>query len=131
VDVIAEATFRTGRADYPVRALAQFAKNTRAANDRDSGLWFEVEYGNPRQPGTWGTSYTYGALEQDLSPSAFVFSDIPGTNTRLHMFEASFVPKRNLSLDATLHLTKPLSAAVATVPDAWLTRLHLAVVARF
>jgi hypothetical protein len=131
VDVIAEATFSTGRADYPVRALGQFSRNTRAANDRDSGFWFELEYGNPRRAGTWGASYTYGALEQDLSPSAFVFSDIPGTNTRLHMLETSFVPKGGLSLDATLHLTRPLSAAVATVPDTWLTRLHLAAVVRF
>ena len=38
VDVIAEATFRTSRANYPVRLLADFARNTKADNDRNSGL---------------------------------------------------------------------------------------------
>lgn len=131
IDLIAEATFRTSKAQYPVRVLADFAHNTKAITDRDSGLWIEMEYGAPRQTGTWGAGYTYGWLEQDVSPSAFVFSDMPGTNLRLHMFETSYVLKTGLSLDATLHLTKRLFLEPVTDPNHWLSRLHLAAVVRF
>jgi hypothetical protein len=130
IDAIAEATIRTARADYPLRLLAEYARNTRAANDRDSGLWFEAEYGRPRTAGTWSATYTYGWVEQDVTPSAFVFSDMPGTNVRLHMIETSYFPKAGLSLDTTLHLTQPLVSA-PNVAKTWLTRLHLAAVIRF
>ena len=130
VDVIAEATLQTARADYPLRVLVEYTRNTRAATDRDSGLWIEAEYGRPRGSGTWGTGYTYGWIQQDVSLSAFVFSDMPGTNLRLHMVKASFVPKAGLSLDLTLHISKQL-VPLTNVPEGWLSRLHLATVVRF
>ena len=130
IDVIGEATVETGRPWYPLRLLAQFAHNTRAANDRDSGWWFEAEYGAPGASRTWGVAYTYGWLEQDLTPSAFVLSDIEGTNLRLNMIETSYVPKAGLSLDVTLHLTKRL-VVPDRAPNHLLSRLHLAAVVRF
>jgi hypothetical protein len=131
VDIIAEATVQTNRENYPVRLLLDFAHNTRAANDRNRGLWIEAEYGAPRATGSWGAGYTYGWVEQDVTPSAYVFSDMPGTNVRLHMIEASYILKSGLGLDATLHLTEPLLLATPAASDAWLSRLHLAVVVRF
>jgi hypothetical protein len=131
VDLIAEAAIRTGRAAYPLRLLADFAHNTKAATDRSNGLWIEAEYGSPRPTGTWGAGYTYAWVEQDATPSAFVFSDMPGTNLRLHMLETSYVVKTGLSLDATLHLTKQLILEQPNDPNHWLSRLHLAAVVRF
>lgn len=131
IDVIAEATIRTGREGYPLRLLADFAHNRKAATDRNSGLWIEAEYGSPQPTGTWGAGYTYGWVEQDATPSAFVFSDMPGTNLRLHMLETSYVLKTGLSLDVTLHLTKRLFLERSNDPNHWLSRLHLAAVVRF
>jgi hypothetical protein len=131
VDVMAEATFDTGTPAYPLRIAADLARNTRSANDRNTGLWLEVEYGAPRPTGTWGAGYTYGWIEQDVTPSAFVFSDMPGTNLRLHILEGSYVLKAGLSLDATLHVSRRLVPEPASDPNRWLRRLHLAVVARF
>ena len=131
VDVIAEATIHTGKAAYPLRLLADFARNTRAATDQNSGLWIEAAYGSPGPTGSWGAGYTSAWVEQDATPSAFVFSDMPGTNTRLHMIETSYVLKTGMSLDATLHLTKRLAVERASDPNNWLLRLHLAAVARF
>ena len=130
VDIIAEAMLQTGRADYPLRLLVDLAHNTRAENDRDSGFWIEAEYGRPRRANTWGVGYIYGWIEQDVTPSAFVFSDMPGTNLRLHMIEASYVPKPGLSLDLTLHISKQLEP-ISSELDTWLSRLHLAAVIRF
>ena len=131
VDVIAEATFDTSSAQHPLRLLAEFARNTKAATNRRSALWIEAEYGSPGPTGTWGAGYTYGWVEQDATPSAFVFSDMPGTNLRLHMLETSYVLKSGLSLDATLHLTKRLIPERSNDPNHWLSRLHLAAVVRF
>jgi hypothetical protein len=131
IDVIAEATIDTGDSDYPLRLLADFAHNTRAVSSRDSGFWLEVGYGDPDAPGTWGTVYTYGWVEQDVTPSAFVFSDIPGTNLRLHMLEASYIPAPHLSLDVTLHLTRQLFLEQPGQSNSWLSRLHTAVVVSF
>jgi hypothetical protein len=130
IDVIGEATVQTSRPGYPMRFLAEFAHNTRAANERDSGLWLEAGYGSPGGAHTWGATYTYGWLEQDLTPSAFVFSDIPGTNIGLHMIEASYLPKDGLSFDVTLHLTKRLLVTEGNLNNL-LTRLHVAIVASF
>ena len=130
IDVIAEATVRTNRPGYPLRFLGEFAHNTRAANDYDTGWWFEAEYGSPRAPHTWGATYTYGWLQQDLTPSTYVFSDMPGTNVRLHMIETSYVPKAGLSFDVTLHLTRRLDSPLSDSNNL-LARLHVAMVARF
>ena len=131
VDVIAAATIRTNRDGYPLRVLADFAHNTKAATDRSNGLWIEAEYGSPGPTGTWGAGYTYAWVEQDVTPSAFVMSDMPGTNLRLHSFETSYVLKTGLSLDAKLHLTRRLILEGSDEPNHWLSRLHLAAVVRF
>ena len=130
VDVIVQATIETSRPDYPLRFLAEYARNTRAANDRDSGYWLEVGYGEPDAAGSWGATYTYGWVEQDVTLSAFVFSDMPGTNLRLNMIETSYVPTSGLSLDVTLHLTKRLFVP-DDVSNALLSRLHVGAVIRF
>ena len=130
VDVIAQATIQTGRANYPIRLLADFAHNTRAVDDLGSGFWLEAEYGRPQLAHSWGATYTYGWIEQDVTPSAFVFSDMPGTNLRLHMIETSYIPKEGLSFDVTLHLSRRLVIPDGQ-PNNLLSRLHVAVVARF
>lgn len=131
VDLIAEGTIRTGRPGYPLRLLAEFAHNTKAVTERDSGLWFEVAYGAPRATGTWSAEYVHGWSQQDVTPSAFVHSDLPGTNVRSHIVETSYVLKTGLSLDTTFHFTKRLFMERPTDPNAWLTRVHLGAVVRF
>jgi hypothetical protein len=127
IDFIAKATLDTGHEGYPLHLLVDVARNTRAASNRESGVWVEAAYGDPGAPGTWGLSYTHGWIEQDVTPSAFVFSDMPGTNLRLHMFEASYVPLQALSFDVTLHVSRRLVGDIAP----WLSRLHTAAVVRF
>ena len=130
VDVIAEAEFDTGRDRYPFRLLADFLRNTGAASDLDTGMWLEAEYGGSRAAGSYTLGYTYGWIEQDAALSPFVFSDIRGTNLRLHMITLAYVPLPNLTLDLTLHMSKRLEVDPGT-NNAWLTRPHAAVIVRF
>ena len=131
IDVVTEVTLETPKHGYPLRLLADYAINTRATNDRNQGFWVEVGYGDPGPTGTWGVTYTHGWVEQDVSPSAFVFSDMPGTNLRLNMIETSYVLKTGFSLDVTAHSSKRLFVLQEHQPNQLLTRLHVAVVARF
>ena len=130
VDVIAEAEFDTGRDGYPLRLLVDVVRNTRAASDRDTGLWFEAEYGGARAPLSYTVGYTFGWIEQDAVLSPFMFSDIPGSNVQLHMIHAAYVPLPNLTLDLTLHVTRQLEVPAGT-PNRSLTRPHVAVIVRF
>ncbi len=130
VDVIVEAELATGRDGYPIRLLADVVRNTRAASDRDTGMWFEAEYGGSRAAGSYTLGYTYGRIEQDAVLSPFMFSDIPGSNLQLHLLNVAYVPLPNLTLDLTLHITKSLDVDPGT-NHAWQTRPHLAATVRF
>lgn len=130
VDVIGEATLRVGDGGYPVRLLAEYSRNTRAANDRDRGFWTEAEFGSAGEAGSFEASYTYGWIEQDVTPSAFVFSDMPGTNLRLHMINTSWMLLPGLSWDIRLHISKRL-VVEQLQPNNWLFRPHIAAVVRF
>ncbi|MEO2197347.1 MAG: putative porin [bacterium] len=130
VDTIVEAKFDTGREDYPLRLLGEFLRNTKAASDRDTGLWFEAEYGGSRTLRTYALGYTYGRIQQEAALSPFVFSDMPGTNTELHMFNIAYIPLPNLSLDLTVHVTRRLDVD-AGASNSWLTRPHVAAIVRF
>ncbi len=110
--------------------LGEYLKNTKAASERDTGVWFEAEYGGSRTLKTYTLGYTYGRIQQEAVLSTFMFSDIPGSDTELHMFTIAYIPLPNLSLDLTMHVTRGLD----TDPGAsnnWLTRPHVAATVRF
>ena len=130
VDVIAQAELDTGRDGYPLRLLADVVRNTRAASGRDTGMWFEAEYGGSSAPRSYTLGYTYGRIEQDAALSPFVFSDMPGTNLQLHMITLAYVPLPNFMLDLTVHISKQLETA-SGAHAAWLTRPHMAAMVRF
>jgi hypothetical protein len=130
VDTIVEAEFDTGRDDYPFRVLGEYLKNTKAASDRDTGLWFEAEYGGSRTPRTYTLGYTYGRIQQEAVLSAFMFSDIPGSNTEMHMFNIAYIPLPNLSLDLNMHVTRGLDVDPGATNN-WLMRPHIAAIVRF
>ncbi len=130
VDTIVEAEFDTGRDDYPLRVLGEYLKNTKAASDRATGLWFETEYGGSNTARTYTLGYSYGRIQQEAVLSPFMFSDIPGSNTEMHMFTVAYVPLPNLSLDLTMHITRRLDQDPAAA-NPWLTRPHVAATVRF
>ena len=130
VDVIAQVEFDTGRENYPFRVLADVVRNTRAASDLDTGMWFEAEYGGSRARRSYTLGYTYGRIEQDAALSAFVFSDMPGTNLQLHMITIAWVPLSSLTLDLTMHISKRLEVGPGDL-GTWLTRPHVAAIVRF
>ena len=125
VDVIGQVTLATARPDYPLRLLADWVTNTRAAGDAETGIWVEAEYGRAARPTTYAVGYTFARVEQDAVLSPFIFSDMPGSNLWLHMVEASYMPQPRLNLDLTLHFSKRLVIAPGA-SNTWLLRPHIA-----
>jgi hypothetical protein len=128
VDSIVQATFDTGRADYPFVVLADFVVNTRAAADEDTGFWLVGTYGRAGALNTYAVSYTFGRVERDAVVSAFNFSDMgPATNVTMNMLTFSFKPADRLNLDFTAILTTPLvrPPGIPTSGDASLKRIQL------
>jgi hypothetical protein len=87
VDLLAEATIETGHPQYPVLVTLDVVKNTRAATDRDLGVWADVAYGRGIAPRTWSAGYTFARIEEDAVLSAFSFS---ATTTNTRMQQVSF-----------------------------------------
>lgn len=125
VDTIVQATFDTGRRQYPLVALADFVVNTRAVDDQDAGMWLTGSYGRAAAVDTYSVGYTFARIERDAVVSGFNFSDIgPATNTQAHIVQLSYMPKTRLNLDATLLFTRRLRVA-AGASNPLLTRLQL------
>ncbi len=108
VDVIARATFDTGRPNYPVQLTANFVKNTDAASNEDSGVWITAAYGQASVPKSVRLAYTYARIEQDAVLSAFTFSDSPGTNIWMHRPTVSYMIAPRVHLDFIGIFTKKL-----------------------
>ena len=125
VDVIGQVTLATARPDYPLRLLADWVTNTRAAGDAETGIWVEADYGRAARPTTYAVGYTFARVEQDAVLSPFIFSDMPGSNLWLHMVAASYMPQPRLNLDLTLHFSKRLVVAPGA-SNTWLLRPHIA-----
>jgi hypothetical protein len=124
LDLIGQATLATGRAQYPVNVLAEWAYNTRAATDEDTAFWIVGGIGRAAAPQTASVSYTYTRIERDAVISAFRFSDMPGTNIIGQMLAASYMPANRINLDVAFIFTKALEAP-AVLPNSTLTRVQI------
>jgi hypothetical protein len=125
VDTIAQATFNTGRTNYPLIAIADVVVNTRAVNDEDLGIWLSSSYGRASAVNTYALSYTFARIERDAVVSAFNFSDMgPATNVVMHMTTFSYMPKNRLNLDMTGIFTRLLDAPPGE-PNHLLTRIQV------
>jgi hypothetical protein len=125
IDTIAQATFNTGRADYPLTALANIVINTRAVDNEDTGVWLTSSYGRAASVNTYAVSYTFARVERDAVVSAYNFSDMgPATNVIMNMATFSYMPKNRLNLDMTALFTRLLDAP-AGAANPMLTRIQV------
>lgn len=116
VDVVAQATFDTGRPNYPLVATADVVLNTRAASDADMGFWFAATYGRATAVNTYSVSHTFARIERDAVLSAYNFSDMgPASNVVMNMTTFSYTPKSRVNLDVTAILTRLLEPPLTGV----------------
>jgi hypothetical protein len=111
IDVIGRATLDTGRPDYPVQFTVNFVKNIDAVTDEDAGIWVTAAYGRASEPRSYRLAYTFARVEEDAVLSALNFSDMPGTNLKMHRVVVSYMVAPRVHLDFTGIFTTRLTVA--------------------
>ncbi len=124
VDVIARATFDTGREHYPLQLVANVVKNIDAASDEDRGVWLTVAYGSASAPRTYRLDYTYAHIERDAVLSVFTFSDSLATNTWMHRSTVTYMVAPHVHLDFIGIFSKKLVTAPGEL-NTLLKRTHV------
>lgn len=125
VDVIAQVTIDTGRAQYPVVALADFVVNTEAPTGGNTGLWVVGSYGRAAAARSFAATYTFARVERDAVVSAYNFSDMgPATNVVMNMATFSYMPRSRLNLDVIAILTRLIEVPVGNT-NALLKRIQV------
>jgi hypothetical protein len=123
VEVIAEATLATRHPQYPLTLLANHVVNTAGPAGENRGLWIDAGAGRAAEAGTGLLQYTWARIEREAAVSAFTFSDIPGTNLRMHRFTATWAIRSRAHVDFIGFLTRRLQLAPGQ-PNPTLTRIQ-------
>jgi hypothetical protein len=85
VDFLGNLTWQaSGR--FPVTFTFDYVHNaTDKVRDEKNGYWVGAQVGQAREKGDWLFGYTFTRIEQDAVLVPFNFSDMLGSNSRVHM----------------------------------------------
>jgi hypothetical protein len=103
----AQLDLPTPSKQWPLSLFVDFAQNTDAATNDDTGIWAGFKVGRVAQPGDLRFSYTYARVETDAVPSVFSYSDFGksgGTNVMGHFVALDYVLLPRLTLTVKDHL---------------------------
>jgi hypothetical protein len=92
---------------WPLNFFFDFAHNTEAATNDNSGFWTGFRVGRAANNGDLRFTYTWARTETDAVPSVFSYSDFGrngGTNVTGHFFGLEYVLMPRLTLSAKEHL---------------------------
>lgn len=127
LDAIVE--FDTELGDMPVKVYGEYATNTDADGDEDSGFMIGVKLGKAGDPGTWDLGVDYRDLEADATVGAFSDSDSfgGGTNGEGFRIKGKYALARNWTANAAVFVQQ----IDPDGEDVDYRRLQLDLVARF
>lgn len=92
--------------NFPLSFFADFAHNTQAATNADSGYWLGFRIGQAKNKGDLRFTYNWVYTQTDAVPSVFSYSDIGkngGTNVMGHIIFLDYVLLPHLTLTAKNH----------------------------
>src|SRR6266550_410665 len=91
---------------WPLNFFFDFAHNTKAATNDDTGLWLGFRIGRAANKGDMRFTYTWARTETDAVPSVFNYSDFGrngGTNVTGHIIGLEYVLMPRLTLSVKNH----------------------------
>ncbi|NDD73636.1 MAG: hypothetical protein EBZ40_01450 [Gammaproteobacteria bacterium] len=127
-DLIVGATWPRPDSAWPIRVVADFAKNFGAANDRNEAYGIDLIMGRAAKAGDLRLAYGYSKTEVDAVLAAFSTDNIGlGTNYRLHALTIDYTPTARTQLSGIwYHYKQNDPAFVSTYsPTDWLNRFRL------
>lgn len=96
VDLIADTTIKTKWERWPVRILADYVDNARAASNQGQGYWLEASLGRTQVRHDVQIGYSLGHIEQDAIIAAFGESEMRApTNVVQHRVYWQWLPQKN------------------------------------
>ena len=141
-NLILENAVKTPWESMPLTVTAEYQRNLRAANDRDTGLSFRVDAGRQRRPGDWGFAWHVFRVEQEAIMSALGESDWRApSNVFQHRFFVTFTLHDHVQALFTWYRGRTLKQDVpgaVLVPglspgqrEPWANRLYFDMLYRF
>ncbi len=134
LDSLAQLDVRTPSERWPITFVGDFAQNTRACENVrnipvaavysapcDSrarhGYWLEGRIGRTDRKGDWQFGYTRIVIEREAIIGAFNYSEIfPANNVEIHRSEVMYQLFRNVTLQLTALIGRPLVTAGSPPP---------------
>jgi len=96
------------------------------------GYWGEVQVGRVEQKGDWQFDYARIFIERETVLSNFNYSDIrQGSNVTQHRAMLLYQVNRNIQLNFTALIGRPLNFGSSNPPENWLKRFQLDAIYKF
>lgn len=125
LDVIAAVTWNGLGARWPVRIVGDYVHNFGAATAADTGFSLDLLIGRASRTGDWRVSYGYAQAETDAVLAAFSQDNTNlATNYVQHMLAVDFVPRTNVTLNATYYRYRQKDMVDGLDPIGWQNRLR-------
>lgn len=133
-DLLVGVTWSGAGERWPVRATADYVRNSGARTAADTGYGIDLAVGRASRPRDWRVTYGYSVAETDAVLAAFSHDNIGiGTNYRLHALTFDYALRPKTLISAIWYHYAPYSAVDAgtNAPGDWLDRLRLSFLMSF
>lgn len=127
-DLIIGATWQRPESRWPIRVVADYARNVGAQNDRNEAYGVDMAVGRASNAGDVRLSYGYSQTEVDAVLAAFSHDNIGiGTNYRLHALTIDYTPTAHTQVTGIWYRYRPNDPVFAGtyLPTDWLDRFRL------
>jgi hypothetical protein len=127
-DLIVGTTWPRPESRWPIRVVADYARNFGAKTDRNAAYGIDMILGRASKAGDLRLTYGYSQAEVDAVLAAFSHDNIGiGTNYRLHALTIDYTPTARTQLTGIWYRYRPKDSAFAgtLLPNDWLNRFRL------
>ncbi|HYV03662.1 MAG TPA: putative porin [Blastocatellia bacterium] len=118
---------------YPVTFTFDYVHNlTGRVSDEKDGYWVGGQFGQTKEKGEWLAGYYFTRIEQDAVLVPFNFSDILGSNSRVHMPTFAYQVAGGVTLQWTGLFSQRVNKVVPLSPfNRYLSRMQFDVIYKF
>ena len=131
LDVLGNLTWQATK-KYPVTFTFDYVHNlTDRVRDEKNGYWVGGQIGQTREKGDWMANYYFARIEQDAVLVPFNFSDILGSNSRVHMPSVGYQVANGVTLQWTGLFSQRVNKIIVSPVNRFLNRMQFDVLYKF
>lgn len=132
VDILGNLTWQAS-SRWPVSFTVDFVHNaTGRVGDEKDAYWVGGQVGQTKEKGDWLFGYYFTRIEQDAVLVPFNFSDILGSNSRVHIPTVAYQIANNVTAQWTGLFSQRVNRIVSSSPEnRYLNRMQFDVIYKF